>query len=67
MADDDIEYYVKLPPPNMKSFLQCCAKDGEDFEFINGDSQTPVVVLLGWAGCQDKHLSKYSAIYEERG
>jgi hypothetical protein len=26
-----------------------------------------VVMLLGWAGCQDKYLSKYSAIYEERG
>jgi hypothetical protein len=24
-------------------------------------------MLLGWAGCQDKYLSKYSAIYEERG
>ncbi|KAF7253396.1 Transmembrane protein 53-B [Varanus komodoensis] len=23
----------------------------------------PVVILLGWAGCKDRHLEKYSAIY----
>ncbi|NXC39619.1 TM53B protein, partial [Penelope pileata] len=27
----------------------------------------PVVVLLGWAGCRDKHLAKYSAIYSREG
>ncbi|NXI70113.1 TM53B protein, partial [Anseranas semipalmata] len=27
----------------------------------------PVVVLLGWAGCQDKYLAKYSAIYSQKG
>ncbi|NXD14191.1 TM53B protein, partial [Nothocercus nigrocapillus] len=27
----------------------------------------PVVILLGWAGCQDRHLAKYSAIYSQRG
>jgi hypothetical protein len=27
----------------------------------------PVVVLLGWAGCQEKHLAKYDAIYEKKG
>ncbi|ESP05223.1 hypothetical protein LOTGIDRAFT_75744, partial [Lottia gigantea] len=26
----------------------------------------PVVLLLGWAGSLDKHLAKYSAIYEQR-
>ncbi|KAK6178764.1 hypothetical protein SNE40_011275 [Patella caerulea] len=26
----------------------------------------PVIVLLGWAGCLDKHLAKYSAIYEQK-
>ncbi|CAK9805334.1 Transmembrane protein 53 [Anthophora plagiata] len=28
--------------------------------------EQPVIVLLGWAGCQDKYLAKYSAIYEEK-
>uniref|UniRef100_A0A8C6ZPD6 Transmembrane protein 53 n=1 Tax=Nothoprocta perdicaria TaxID=30464 RepID=A0A8C6ZPD6_NOTPE len=27
----------------------------------------PVVVLLGWAGCRDRHLAKYSAIYSHTG
>uniref|UniRef100_A0A8D0GEQ9 Transmembrane protein 53 n=1 Tax=Sphenodon punctatus TaxID=8508 RepID=A0A8D0GEQ9_SPHPU len=27
----------------------------------------PVVILLGWAGCQDRHLAKYSTIYHEQG
>ncbi|NXP27222.1 TM53B protein, partial [Scytalopus superciliaris] len=27
----------------------------------------PVVILLGWAGCQDRYLAKYSAIYSRKG
>uniref|UniRef100_A0A8C9EM96 Transmembrane protein 53 n=1 Tax=Pavo cristatus TaxID=9049 RepID=A0A8C9EM96_PAVCR len=27
----------------------------------------PVVILLGWAGCQDRHLAKYSAAYSQKG
>uniref|UniRef100_A0A8C5TNC7 Transmembrane protein 53 n=1 Tax=Malurus cyaneus samueli TaxID=2593467 RepID=A0A8C5TNC7_9PASS len=27
----------------------------------------PVVILLGWAGCQDRYLAKYSAIYSQKG
>ncbi|CAG5085403.1 Similar to TMEM53: Transmembrane protein 53 (Bos taurus) [Cotesia congregata] len=38
----------------------------DDFVFIYEDNKKPVIVLLGWAGCQDKYLAKYSAIYEER-
>ncbi|XP_071495175.1 transmembrane protein 53-like [Diadema antillarum] len=30
-------------------------------------SGIPVVYLLGWLGCQDKHLAKYSALYESEG
>lgn len=26
----------------------------------------PVVILLGWAGCQDRYLAKYSAIYSQK-
>lgn len=40
-----------------------------DYVFVvNGEtSNIPIVLLLGWAGCQDKYLVKYSQIYEERG
>ncbi|NXE45300.1 TM53B protein, partial [Casuarius casuarius] len=27
----------------------------------------PVVILLGWAGCQDRYLAKYSAMYSQKG
>ncbi|KAM6123983.1 transmembrane protein 53 [Pterocles gutturalis] len=33
-------------------------------EHANGQ---PVVILLGWAGCQDRYLAKYSAIYSQKG
>jgi hypothetical protein len=26
-----------------------------------------VILLFGWAGCQDRYLAKYSQIYEDRG
>lgn len=29
-------------------------------------NQRPVVILLGWGGCKDKNLAKYSAIYHKR-
>ncbi|KAH7727089.1 Protein T24H10.4 [Aphelenchoides avenae] len=27
----------------------------------------PLIVLFGWAGCQDRYLAKYSQFYEEKG
>ncbi|GCC25499.1 enoyl-CoA hydratase domain-containing protein 2, mitochondrial isoform X3 [Chiloscyllium punctatum] len=33
----------------------------------SGFKEDPVVILLGWGGCQDKHLSKYSQIYKNQG
>jgi len=29
-------------------------------------NDVPVVILLGWGGCQQRHLRKYCAIYEKR-
>ncbi|XP_014223542.1 transmembrane protein 53 [Trichogramma pretiosum] len=40
--------------------------NADDFVFVYEEQKRPLVVLLGWAGCQDKYLAKYSAIYEER-
>ncbi|XP_072580306.1 transmembrane protein 53 isoform X5 [Vulpes vulpes] len=30
-------------------------------------ARQPLVILLGWGGCTDKNLAKYSAIYHKRG
>ncbi|KAJ9580610.1 hypothetical protein L9F63_024225, partial [Diploptera punctata] len=65
MADDDLEYYIKFPSPTPKDSTP--TSETEEFVFVYDEDKLPVVMLLGWAGCQDKYLSKYSAIYEERG
>lgn len=42
--------------------------DEADCMFMyNETNNVPIVLLLGWAGCQDKYLMKYSKIYEDRG
>ncbi|XP_041752070.1 transmembrane protein 53 isoform X2 [Coregonus clupeaformis] len=53
------------------------ANDGMDYNIVFPDAlisdrhwhgtNEPVVILLGWAGCRDKHLAKYSSIYNEQG
>ncbi|XP_061926398.1 transmembrane protein 53 [Entelurus aequoreus] len=54
MADDDIDYNIVFP-------------DAETSEAHWRGRKEPVVILLGWAGCRDKHLSKYSNIYNKQG
>jgi len=47
---------------------------GDDYQVILNDDSTelkydkdvPVIILLGWAGCQQRHLKKYRAIYEKK-
>ncbi len=60
--DDDLEYHITFPSPVSKDISE------EDVPPNDGDSEAvePVVILLGWGGCDDKHLAKYSAIYEKR-
>nr|CAD7585832.1 unnamed protein product [Timema genevievae] len=65
MDGDDLEYYIKFPSPTPKDSYS--SSEVEEFVFVYDEDKLPVVILLGWAGCQDKYLSKYSAIYEERG
>lgn len=52
-----LECYVEIPSPTIRK--ECSS------EFTNG--MAPVVLLLGWAGCQDRYLMKYSKIYEDKG
>lgn len=63
--DDSLEYFIKFPTPN---FRQDTDGGGEsDYVFVYNETNVPIVILLGWAGCQDKYLMKYSRIYEDRG
>ncbi|KAM6948300.1 LOW QUALITY PROTEIN: transmembrane protein 53 [Aplochiton taeniatus] len=54
MEDDGIDYNIVFP-------------DALITEKHWQGTKEPVVILLGWAGCKDRHLSKYSSIYNEQG
>ncbi|CAJ0958192.1 unnamed protein product [Ranitomeya imitator] len=54
MPDTDMDYTIVLPEPA----LQGCQWDQQ---------REPVVILLGWGGCKDKNLEKYSSIYHQEG
>ncbi|XP_028833733.1 transmembrane protein 53 [Denticeps clupeoides] len=54
MGDDGFDYNIVFPEPQISERHWHGVKE-------------PVVILLGWAGCKDKHLSKYSNMYNEQG
>jgi len=61
MSSADIEYHIKFP---INSFG---AEEDNSFVKIGNDEKAPVVFLLGWIGCRDKNLSRYSEVYSEMG
>ena len=61
MEDDDIEYDITFPSPVSADDDE----EGADGGYV--ERKEPVVILLGWLGCQEKHISKYSQIYDQRG
>lgn len=69
--DDSLEYFIKFPttstgPSNgYNGHLPTTSTDYSNF--VYSDENVPIVLLLGWAGCQDRYLMKYSKIYEDRG
>lgn len=70
MEEDDFEYDITFPTPRtgrLDDAAQSVA-DLEDLEFDEDyNGLEPVVFLLGWAGCKDKYLAKYSEFYEQKG
>ncbi|XP_034668710.1 transmembrane protein 53 [Drosophila subobscura] len=58
--EDALEYFIKFPKPSAENDFVLADNDSED-------NNIPIVMLLGWAGCQDRYLMKYSKIYEDRG
>ena len=66
-SQEELEYHVTFPDSNTPKVLTSGRNiNADDFVFVYEEQKRPLVVLLGWAGCQDKYLAKYSAIYEER-
>uniref|UniRef100_F7DY64 Transmembrane protein 53 n=1 Tax=Ornithorhynchus anatinus TaxID=9258 RepID=F7DY64_ORNAN len=47
-------------------FWFCLSGSSSDPGSTESSQNRPVVILLGWGGCSDKNLSKYSAIYANR-
>jgi hypothetical protein len=44
----------------------CVSENSPSPEGTEAGIRHPVVILLGWGGCRDKNLAKYSAIYHKR-
>ncbi|KAK2558425.1 Transmembrane protein 53 [Acropora cervicornis] len=50
-----------------KQFQARCRKIGAVVTKAEARNSKPIVALLGWNSAQDKHLVKYSDIYEKKG
>ncbi len=59
---EDLEYHATFPPNVSTEDVE----GGGEFPSKGGRNE-PLVILLGWVGCVDKHLAKYSAIYQSKG
>lgn len=64
---DNLEYFIKFPNSNFNYTNQQHNNGENDFVFVVNEEKIPVILLFGWAGCQDKYLAKYAQIYEEKG
>uniref|UniRef100_A0A8C9PNB4 Transmembrane protein 53 n=1 Tax=Spermophilus dauricus TaxID=99837 RepID=A0A8C9PNB4_SPEDA len=62
MAWADLDYTIEIPDQPCWSQKNNARQGGKE-----AGPRLPVVILLGWGGCRDKNLAKYSAIYHERG
>nr|BAB15317.1 unnamed protein product [Homo sapiens] len=62
MASAELDYTIEIPDQPCWSQKNSPSPGGKEAE-----TRQPVVILLGWGGCKDKNLAKYSAIYHKRG
>ncbi|XP_038616278.1 transmembrane protein 53 [Tachyglossus aculeatus] len=62
MGSTYLDYTIEIPELNAQG-----GGSSLDLGSIESGQNQPVVILLGWGGCSDKNLSKYSAIYANRG
>lgn len=63
-SNESLEYFIKFPTPNFRNEINSAESD---YVFVYNETNVPIIMLLGWAGCQDRYLMKYSKIYEDRG
>ncbi|XP_053100309.1 transmembrane protein 53 [Hemicordylus capensis] len=57
---EELRCAVELPPGSREPSADANAEKGSK-------DNLPVVILLGWAGCKDRYLAKYSTIYLKKG
>uniref|UniRef100_A0A8C5VNY3 Transmembrane protein 53 n=1 Tax=Microcebus murinus TaxID=30608 RepID=A0A8C5VNY3_MICMU len=62
MASAELDYTIEIPDQPCWSQKNSLSQGGKE-----AGTRQPVVILLGWGGCRDKYLAKYSAIYHKRG
>ncbi|XP_063441630.1 transmembrane protein 53-like [Mytilus trossulus] len=73
MEEDDFEYDITFPTSRNGNLDDAAGPvdDFEEFDDLRFDDESKepetVVYLLGWAGCKDKYLAKYSTFYEKKG
>ena len=69
--EDGSEYHITFPYPLPTVVSADGCKIASDGNLSRKKTDTtrkePIVILLGWAGCIDKILAAYSAIYNENG
>ncbi|XP_022353255.1 transmembrane protein 53 isoform X1 [Enhydra lutris kenyoni] len=62
MASAELDYTIEIPDQPCWSQENSPNQGGKE-----AGTRQPLVILLGWGGCTDKNLAKYSAIYHKRG
>uniref|UniRef100_A0A452DIG8 Transmembrane protein 53 n=1 Tax=Bos taurus TaxID=9913 RepID=A0A452DIG8_BOVIN len=62
MASAQLDYTIEIPDQPCRSQENSPDQGGKE-----AGTRLPLVILLGWGGCSDKNLAKYSAIYHKRG
>uniref|UniRef100_A0A8C9D586 Transmembrane protein 53 n=1 Tax=Panthera leo TaxID=9689 RepID=A0A8C9D586_PANLE len=61
MASSELDYTIEIPDQPCWSQENSPNQGGKEV-----GTRQPLVILLGWGGCTDKNLAKYSAIYHKR-
>ncbi|KAF6111951.1 transmembrane protein 53 [Phyllostomus discolor] len=61
MPSAELDYTIEIPDQPCRSRENSPSKGGKE-----AGTRQPLVILLGWGGCSDKNLAKYSAIYHKR-